>query len=105
MLESFAVPRSETIAWIPVGTAASGPVPPFVTAPVPQTELDRAVAQHLERDGSAPPFYLQFDHVPSRFVHIMCVFTTAYLPHPLRPLLSLYLATLFSLPVLSLIHI
>jgi len=99
MLESFAVPRSETIAWIPVGTAASGPVPPFVTAPVPQTELDRAVAQHLERDGSAPPFYLQFDHVPSRFVHIMCVFTTAYLPHPLRPLLSLYLATLFSLPV------
>lgn len=100
MLDAFAIPPSDSIEWIPVATARTGPEVPGVPLAVPNaTDADRAVQAHVDADGRVPPFFVQFDHVKSKFVLITLVFGTELVPQALRPLLTLYLSTLFSLPV------
>ncbi|WFD03327.1 hypothetical protein MOBT1_002016 [Malassezia obtusa] len=100
MLERFAIPPSDSIEWIPVATARTGPevpgVPRALEAP---TAADRTVQAHVDADGRDPPFFVQFDHVRSKFVLVTLVFGTELVPQTLRPLLTLYLSTLFSLPL------
>ncbi|WFD34838.1 hypothetical protein MCUN1_001682 [Malassezia cuniculi] len=102
MLEDFAIPKSSTIRWIPVGSALSGkePVSPCGNAIVrADTELDKKVQAYIDADAHAPPYFMQFDHIQSKFVLITLVMSTASVPQSLRGLLTLYLSTLFSLPV------
>lgn len=100
MLEDFAIPPSDSISWIPVATARTGPEVPGVPLVLPNaTEKDRAVQAHVDRDGVVPPFFIQYDQIHSKFVMLTLVFGTESVPQALRPFLTLYLSTLFSLPV------
>lgn len=99
MLKDFAVPASDTIAWIPVATATSGPTASN-DPPLDATPADTALQEHIDSDGAAPPFSIQFDHVKSKFVIISMVFATSSVPQSLRTYLTLYLSMLFSLPII-----
>ncbi|WFD44347.1 hypothetical protein MPSI1_003015 [Malassezia psittaci] len=100
MLDTFAIPASDTIQWIPVATARTGPEVPGVPLKLDNpTEKDSQVQAHIDQDGVSPPFFIQYDHVDSQFVLITLVFGTEMVPQALRPLLSLYISTLFSLPL------
>lgn len=102
MLEDFSIPKSSTIRWIEVGTALSGVElhaladEAIIPSPSP---LDKQVQARIDGDGTAPPYFMQFDHINSKFVLITLVFCTASVPQALRDLITLYLSTLFSLPV------
>lgn len=98
ILDAFAVPRSDTIQWISVATAATGPTTDAEPA-IPSSPADQQLQAHIDRDGPATPFSIQFDHVPSKFVLLSVVISTAHVPRPLRSYLTLYLSMLFSLPI------
>ncbi|WFD27197.1 hypothetical protein MNAN1_002193 [Malassezia nana] len=98
MLQDFAVPSSDTIQWIPVATAHSGPDTP--DEPLgPLSDDDARLHEHVQADGPPLPFAVQFDQIPSQFVLISIVLSTEAVPAELRPYLTLYLSMLFSLPV------
>ncbi|CAK5280254.1 unnamed protein product [Mycena citricolor] len=94
MLLDFAVPDVKSIAFIPVqslqeaGTGRSGVKPA-------STEL----VKHVQANGAALPFFVQYDHVESDFVSVQGFFSLANIPDRLRPLISTYLSTFFALPV------
>lgn len=102
MIQNFAIPKSNTIRWIDIGTALSGPEPvsPNGRVSLPaQSPLDAKVQGLIDADGAEPPYFMQFDHIQSKFVLITLVFCTAAVPQALREQITLYLSTLFSLPV------
>ena len=100
MLDSFPIPSSDTIEWIKVSTAACGPrateQEPLYEAATPDDERLQA---HIDGDAPAPPFSIQFDHIPSKFVLVSVVIGTDSVPPELRAYLTLYLSMVFSLPI------
>ncbi|KAF7347762.1 hypothetical protein MVEN_01533700 [Mycena venus] len=96
ILLDFAVPSVKSIAFIPVqslqeqGTGRA--------APTKAIKSD-ALAEHIHSDGSALPFFVQYDHVESDFVTVHAFFSLEKLPHHLRPLISTYMSAFFALPV------
>ncbi len=102
MLSKFRIPGVESIQWIAVGTGRNIPTPnsaSVATSIDAPSELDRQVQAHIDADGEALPFFIQYDHVSSAFLNVSLIFSTANLDAELRPYLTLYLALLFSLPV------
>ncbi|KDN42524.1 hypothetical protein K437DRAFT_269392 [Tilletiaria anomala UBC 951] len=100
MLSRFKIPGVDSIQWISVGTArnlptAKSPMPPSANI----SELDRKVQAHVDADGASLPFFVQFDHVTSAFLTVSLIFSTANLSAELRPHITLFLSTLFLLPV------
>ncbi|KAJ7619113.1 Metalloenzyme, LuxS/M16 peptidase-like protein [Mycena polygramma] len=89
ILLDFAVPSVKSISFIPCRAA---------TAKVAKSE---ALAKHIQADGSALPFFVQYDHVESDFVTVQAFFSLAKLPHKLRPLISTYMSAFFALPILD----
>ncbi|KAI9060189.1 hypothetical protein FKP32DRAFT_1595582 [Trametes sanguinea] len=97
ILTSFPVPSVKSIAWIPVQSfqeSAKGKE----RAPAGQ-QANSELAKHVEQDGSPLPFFVQYDHVKSDFVTVHAYFSLANLPDRLRPYISAYLSSFFSLPV------
>lgn len=101
MLTTFRIPSSDTIAWIKLSTAACGPTAPneqesLYAQPTPD---DLRLQAHIDADAPAPPFSLQFDHMPSKFIMVSVAIGTESVPPELRSYLTLYLSMLFSLPI------
>lgn len=97
ILTSFPVPDVKSIAWIPVQSVQEkhgleGRAP---TA----TPNNAQLAKHIEQDGAPLPFFVQYDHVKSDFVTVHAYFSLAKLPTRLRPHITLYLSSFFSLPI------
>ncbi|KAG6888680.1 hypothetical protein C0995_006670 [Termitomyces sp. Mi166 len=96
MLTSFPVPDVKTISWIPVQSVqeiGAGRVSQRLASS--STDLEK----HITGDASPLPFFVQYDHVQSDFVSVHGIFSLAKLPSHLRPLVSTYLSTFFSLGV------
>lgn len=106
ILSGFRIPSEESIQWIQsgrklVGTAPIGGAPTRGT-PINDaaTPLDKVLDDHLAPELNASlPFPVHFTQVPSAFLSVSLVFPTTHLAPRLRPLLQLYLSTLFSLPL------
>ncbi|KAJ1023179.1 hypothetical protein NDA16_003332 [Ustilago loliicola] len=112
VLKQFKIPSTDSIKWIPVGTAQ---VLPVATSPAggkgeeatayrikvatKPNELDSQIQKHVDSDSASLPYFVQFDHVSSAFVSISLVFGTTDLPKELRSQMQLYLSVLFSLPI------
>lgn len=112
MLKQFKIPDTESIKWIPVGTAQVLPTSTPQSAKgetsaygmqVHNTvdDLDRKIQAHVDADPARLPYFVQFDHVSSAFVSISLVFSTTDLPKELRAQMQLYLSVLFSLPIVK----
>ncbi|KAI0788552.1 Metalloenzyme, LuxS/M16 peptidase-like protein [Abortiporus biennis] len=98
ILKSFPVPDVKSIAWIPVQSVqqpGKGPGRVARHDQLPNIELTR----HIESDGTPLPFFVEYDHVHSDFVTVEAFISLADLPNDIRPLLSIYLSSFFSLPV------
>ncbi|KAK7694817.1 hypothetical protein QCA50_002005 [Cerrena zonata] len=96
VLKSFPVPDVKSISWIPVQSvqqAGQGR-----TGRTDQVGNQKLV-QHINADGSELPFFVQYDHVQSDFVSVTAYLSLKSLPDHLRPYMSVYLASFFSLPV------
>ncbi|KAL6304310.1 Metalloenzyme, LuxS/M16 peptidase-like protein [Sparassis latifolia] len=98
ILTSFPVPDVKSISWIPVQSlqeVGKGRARKRTAHQGGNTEL----AKRVEKDGEAVPFFVQYDHVQSDFVTINAYFSLTNLSHRLRPYMSTYLSSFFSLPV------
>ncbi|ETW86965.1 Metallo peptidase M16 [Heterobasidion irregulare TC 32-1] len=95
IITAFPVPDVKSIAWIPVESAQEPGIGRTSRVPLPETDL----ARHVARDGEELPFFVQYDHVKSDFISINAHFSLAKLPNHLRPYLSTYIQSFFSLPV------
>ncbi|THH28068.1 hypothetical protein EUX98_g6115 [Antrodiella citrinella] len=97
VLLNFPVPDVKSIAWIPVQSLQQPGKGSGRAAP---KQVDNeALEKHIAADGSPSSFFVQYDHVQSDFVSVHAYFSLAKLPDRLRPLISTYLSSLFSLPV------
>ncbi|KAF8640945.1 hypothetical protein AX17_000592 [Amanita inopinata Kibby_2008] len=96
ILTQFPVPSVKSISWIPVQSVQEQGV--GRTSP-PVSTLSAALHKHIISDGSALPFFVQYDHVESSFVSIHAFFPLNKIPTRLKPLISTYLTSFFSLPV------
>ena len=63
MLSKFKIPGVDSIQWISVGTGRNLPTPASAAASkvAPPSELDKQVQAHIDADGSALPFFVQYD--------------------------------------------
>ncbi|KAG6911895.1 hypothetical protein DXG01_000142 [Tephrocybe rancida] len=96
MLTSFPVPDVKSISWIPVQSVqeiGEGRTPKRQAPSAPDLK------RHITSDGSPLPYFVQYDHVQSDFVSVQAVFSLAKIPNRLRPLVSVYLSSFFSLGV------
>ncbi len=66
LIKSFPVPDVHSIAWIPVQSAQEG-----ARNAIALRKLDNSpLKKHINADGSALPFFVEFDHVQVRiFLH------------------------------------
>lgn len=96
VLTSFPVPNVKSISWIPVQSVqepGSGRKPSDIVTQSPE------LLRHVETDGSPLPFFVEYDSVKSDFVTVHAFFSMSKIPDHLRPYLSTYLSSFFSLPV------
>ncbi|OCH95812.1 hypothetical protein OBBRIDRAFT_788022 [Obba rivulosa] len=98
VLASFPVPDVNSIAWIPVQSLQE-PGKGGGRRRLVEQANNAELAKHIQNDGHELPFFVQYDHVQSDFVSINAYFSLANLPDRLRPHISVYLASFFSLPV------
>ncbi|KAJ7254026.1 Metalloenzyme, LuxS/M16 peptidase-like protein [Mycena haematopus] len=96
ILLDFAVPSVKSIAFIPVQSLQEQGTGRAIPTKATKSE---ALAEHIQSDGSALPFFVQYDHVESDFVSVHAYFSLEHLPHKLRPLISTYMSAFFALPV------
>ncbi|KAH7931086.1 hypothetical protein BV22DRAFT_1027850 [Leucogyrophana mollusca] len=96
ILTSFPVPDVKSISWIPVQSVQEkgrGRSPPS------KSPAQSQLAKHIESDGTPLSVFVQYDHVKSDFVAVHAFFSLAKLPDRLRPYISTYLSSFFTLPV------
>jgi len=68
---------------------------------LPAQSEEKALEKHLRTAGGVdgeqqlPPFFVQFDNIPSLFVEVCAYIDTASIPDVLRPYIELYLAAMF----------
>ena len=68
---------------------------------MPAQSEEKALEKHLRTAGGVdgeqqlPPFFVQFDNIPSLFVEVCAYIDTASIPDDLRPYIELYLAAMF----------
>ncbi|KAF8622884.1 hypothetical protein AX15_006649 [Amanita polypyramis BW_CC] len=97
MITRLPLPSVKSISWIPVQSVQEQGIgrPSRSVHPSSTTLL-----KHIASDGLPLPFFVQYDHVESSFVSIHAFFSLNKLPTRLKPLISTYLTTFFSLPVI-----
>lgn len=93
LLQKFAVPGTDSIHFHKSTTARSGLAKKLGA---PENEIQKVI----DSQTSESPLFLQFEHVPTNFVHLSLHFGTAEIPLEHRPLLSLFIDNFFDTPIL-----
>jgi Zn-dependent M16 (insulinase) family peptidase len=93
ILDSFPVPSTESIHFIPSTTARSGLAKQM-------GKLDNDIQRIIDKDNSADlPLFIHFEHVHTAFVHFSLVLNTSVIPLELKPLVPVFLQNFFVTPV------
>lgn len=96
VLTKFQIPDANSINWINVAIAAEG----AQGQRGPFEEADKQLHAHLGVGGASElPFFAHWSSVQSNFVTLSMLFDTSTLPVHLRPLMSLLMSSIWSLPV------
>ncbi|KAF3903377.1 hypothetical protein ABW20_dc0105620 [Dactylellina cionopaga] len=96
VLRKFKTPGVESIRFIHSTSGNAGLASKIEGAP------DTDIQKILEKDKPTTqpfPLYLHYEHVPSNFVTINIILSTASIPVDLRPLLLLYFEYFFAAPI------
>ncbi|KAG9244950.1 zinc metalloprotease-like protein [Calycina marina] len=91
VLQQFAVPGVDSIHFIESTTARSG------LARSIGTESNN-IQKLIDISDSGMPLFVQYEHVPSSFVHIVLLFSTSQVKTEHRPLLSIFIDNFFNTP-------
>ncbi|KAF8307697.1 hypothetical protein DL93DRAFT_2064630 [Clavulina sp. PMI_390] len=94
ILTSFPVPDVKSISWIPVQSYLNEP-----SSTSPSLTGDRSLEEHVKRDGKDLPLFVHYLDVKSDFITLAAYISTASIPENLKPYITLYQSSLFSLPV------
>ena len=94
LLQKWPVPGVESIHFIKSTTARSGLARKLGTPPNPIQSI-------IDKPTTDLPLFLQFEHVPTNFVHISLLLGTAQVAMEHRPLLSLLIDNFFNTPILQ----
>ena len=93
LLRKWPVPGVQSIHFIESTTARSGLAKKLGTSTTPiQSIIDEA--------SSDSPLFIQFEHVPTNFVHLTLLLGTSEIPTEHRPLLSLFMDNFFNTPIM-----
>ena len=92
LLGRWPVPSPDSVHFIATVTARSG-------AARKMGRLENDIQRIVDKADDGSPLFIHFEHIPSNFVHIRLYMGTAVVPPKLKPLLSLYLANLFTTPM------
>ena len=92
-LEGFKVPPTDTIHFVSTLLARSGRAKDL-------ERPDNEIQEVIEKDKSAFPLYLHYEHISSNFIHVNILLCTSSIPTELRPLLTIYLGNFFTTPVI-----
>jgi len=92
VLDKWEVPGTESIHFIESGTARSGRARSLGV-------LDNEAQKVIDAAAPGAPLFIQFEDVPSNFVHITVHIGTADAPVELKPLLALFSDNFFNSPV------
>lgn len=93
LLQKFSVPGTDSIHFHRSTTARSGLAKKLGT---PENQIQKVI----DTKASDIPLFLQFEHVPTNFVHLSLHFGTAEIPLEHKPLLSLFIDNFFDTPIL-----
>ncbi|KAK6951794.1 hypothetical protein Daesc_006319 [Daldinia eschscholtzii] len=92
LIEKWPVPPIESIHFIESQTARSGMAKKLGTYKNPAQKI-------IDQAPSALPLFVQFEDVPTNFVHISVHVGTSQLPAAYKPLLSLFSDNFFNTPI------
>ncbi|KAL3418200.1 hypothetical protein PVAG01_09915 [Phlyctema vagabunda] len=92
LLQKWPVPGVESIHFIESVTARSGLAKELGS---PRNKIQDLV----ESSKTASPLFLQFEHVPTNFVHISLLVGTKELPTALKPILPIFMDNFFNTPI------
>ncbi|KAF2142160.1 uncharacterized protein K452DRAFT_287378 [Aplosporella prunicola CBS 121167] len=92
ILDSFKVPGTDSIHFIPSQTARSG------LARKMGVEQNEAQV-HIDQDKSDIPLFMHFESIPTNFVHLSLVLSTGSVPLHLKPLMPVYINNFFTTPI------
>ncbi|KAM5449458.1 hypothetical protein MaudCBS49596_004939 [Microsporum audouinii] len=92
LLSRVVIPDVNSIHFIQTTTAKSG-------SALKSGHPDNRIQKLIDSDGSELPLFIHFEHIPSNFVHLTLMISTADVPCHLLPLLSIYTKSFFSLPI------
>lgn len=105
MLTQFQIPDVKSINWITVGTAAQGSIQNGTDGEKRRgvshpDSADLQLQKHLEGQSKGTfPFYVHWSDIRSNFVTISLLFDTSSLSPEMRPLISLLMSSIWSLPI------
>jgi len=99
VLTKFQIPNVDSINWIGVGIATeNGPQRSGVEES--NEASDKKLRQYLKQnEHTSLPFAVHWGDIRSNFVTLTMLFNTASLPARLRPLMSLFMSSIWSLPI------
>lgn len=92
ILDSFEVPGTESIHFIPTTTARAGLAKKMGS-------LDNEVQKIIEKDHAKSELFIHFEQIPTNFVHFSLVMSTSSVPIELKPLICIYMANFFTTPL------
>jgi Zn-dependent M16 (insulinase) family peptidase len=94
LLQKWPVPGVESIHFIESATARSGLARELGTVP-------NGVQNIIDKSKTDLPLFIQFEHVPTNFVHITLLLGTSQVTMEHRPLLSLFIDNFFNTPIMQ----
>lgn len=92
LLQKWPVPGVESIRFIDTKTARSGLSKKLG---IPANDIQKVI----DGDDSDSPLFIQYQHVPTNFVHLSLLIGTSQVPTELRPLLPLFMDNFFNTPI------
>lgn len=92
IMERLKVPGTESIHFFETTTARSGLAKKLGTT-------DNKIQQIIDKDEDGLPLFIQFEHIPTSFVHFGLALGTSIVPTELKPLLGVYLTNFFATPI------
>ncbi|RDW74089.1 hypothetical protein BP5796_07531 [Coleophoma crateriformis] len=92
LLQKWPVPGVDSIHFIESMTARSGLAKKHG---IPSNKIQ----QLIDAQDEQSPLFIQFEHVPTNFVHISLLIGTSELPKTLKPILPIFLDNFFNTPI------
>lgn len=89
----FKAPGTESIHFINTTTAKAGYA-------LRTGRPENPIQSRVDADGADLPLFVHFEHISSNFVKLSLMFSTLSVPRELLPLLSVYLESFFTLPLM-----